>query len=116
MLSLPEPWCAGIGPEQEERIKKAVEGTCELCREYTPLSLLFLHGFPIHGRRRRIDDVKERERHILVVCEPCHKLIHAEPVPDRKLHALIAKRPYGVRREILSALGYIPKPFIPPED
>ena len=115
MQPLPEPWCAGIVPEQEERIKKAVESTCELCHEYTPLSLLCLHGFPVHGRKR-INDIKERERHILVVCGPCHQLIHAEPVPARKLIARIAKRPFGVKREILSALGYIPKPVIPPED
>ncbi|OPY38278.1 MAG: hypothetical protein A4E35_00701 [Methanoregula sp. PtaU1.Bin051] len=59
---------------------------------------------------------KERERNILIVCEPCHRLIHAEPVPVRKLRARIASRPFGIRREILSALGYVPKSITPPDD
>ncbi len=112
---MPEPWCAGISPDQESRIKRAVESTCELCREYTPLSLLQLHGVPSKGKHTS-PTPKEREQHILVVCEPCHRLIHAEPVPVKKLRARIASRPFGTRREILYALGYLPKSVTPPED
>jgi len=110
-----EPWCAGLSTHQEGLIKRAVESTCELCREYTPLSLLQLHSLP--PKRKHSDPTpKERERHILVVCEPCHRLIHAEPVGVKKLRARIASRTFNTRREILYALGFIPKSIIPPED
>lgn len=112
---MPEPYCEGLSPEQECRIKRAVESTCELCREYTPLSFLVLHG--LRKKRGSLDPVpKERERNILVVCEHCHRLIHAEPVPVKKLRARIARRPFAVRKEILLALGYVPKPVTPPDD
>lgn len=112
---MPEPWCGGIVPEQEERIKRAVESTCELCREYIPRSHLGLHG--IRPVKKRMDrDPKARERNILVVCEPCHQLIHAEPVPEKKLRACIASRTFSTRREILAALGYIAKRVVPPDD
>lgn len=110
-----EPWCSGISPVQADRIKRAVESTCELCREYMPTTHLMLHGFPPKGGAR-LPGPKEREQHILVVCEHCHNLIHAEPVPEKKLRALIARRPFGIRHEILLALGYIPKPVIPPDN
>jgi len=112
---LPEPWCEGISQEGEERIKRAVESTCELCREYLPRAGLELHGIPpaIHERDA---GPKDRERNILVVCDPCHRLIHAEPVPEEKLRARIAARTFSVRREILSALGYVPRSVTPPDD
>ncbi|WAC05829.1 MAG: hypothetical protein OS112_04165 [Methanoregula sp.] len=110
-----EPWCKGISPRNEEKIKRALESTCELCRDYIPLSLLELHGFP-SKMKGNDPPPKERERHILVVCSPCHLLIHEIPVPVEKLRALISRRPFSVRKEILRALGYIPGPYFPPED
>jgi len=80
-----------------------------------PLSRLGLHGIPPE-RKGKAKDPKERERNIIVVCEPCHQLIHAEPVPEAKLRARIAARTFGVRREILAALGYVPKLVIPPDN
>ncbi len=112
---MPEPWCRGITPGQEERIKRAVESTCELCREYTPMSLLGIHGIP-PGKRNVAGNPKELERNIIVVCKPCHILIHTEPVPVKKIRARISSRPFGVRREILLALGYVPKSVTPPDD
>ena len=112
---MPEPWCRKISPEQENRLKRAVESTCELCKEYTPVSLLEIHGIPPEKKRAFLTP-KECERNILVVCGPCHMLIHQEPVPVHKLRSRIAARPFSVRREILSALGYVPKPVRPPED
>jgi len=112
---MPEPWCDGITAAQEDRIKRAVESTCELCHEYTPPSRLSLHG--ISGpRKKRAPDPKGRECNILVVCEACHRLIHKEPVPVKKLRARISGRPFDVRRQILAALGYVPRPVTPPED
>jgi hypothetical protein len=110
-----EPWCSDISAGQERQIKRAVESTCELCREYIPLSLLELHGFQ-SGHKTKNMQPKEQERHILVVCSLCHQLIHEEPVPAEKLRVLINRRPFAVRKEILRALGYIPKPYSPPSD
>jgi hypothetical protein len=112
---VPDPWCDGILPDQEARIKRAVENTCELCHEYIPSPLLQLHG--LHKPKKEHPPTpKEREKNILVVCEPCHALIHAEPVPEKKIRARIAARPFIVRKEILQALGYSGKPIIPPDD
>lgn len=110
-----EPWCTGISPLEEEKVKRALESTCELCREYIPISLLELHGFP-KRRKKNSPHPKEREQHILVVCSPCHHLIHAIPVPVEKLRALIKKRAFAVRMEILKALGYVPRPYSPPDN
>ena len=112
---MPEPWCRGILPVQEDRIKRAVESTCELCREYTPVSLLEIHGIPPEKKRSFLHP-KEREHNIVVVCGTCHSLIHREPVPVHKLRSRIGSRSFAVRKAILSALGYVPKPVTPPED
>jgi len=110
-----EPWCSEILPPDIERIKRAVEGTCELCHEYTPLPLLELHGIP-SGTEIVQPQPKERERNILVVCSTCHRHIHELPVREEKLRARIEKRPFAVRKEILCALHYVPKRYLPPED
>lgn len=111
---MPEPWCAGISCSQEERIKRAVENTCELCHEYMASPLLCLHGLS-GEKEQKGPSPKERERNVIVVCEPCHRLIHGQPVPQEKLRERISARPFRVRREILLALGYLPKPLAPPD-
>jgi len=112
---MPEPWCDGLTRDQEVRIRKAVESTCELCREYLPYHNLTFHGIPAK-KGRMLPDPRKREQNILVVCEPCHRLIHAEPLPVKKLRARIAARAFHIRQEIRSALGYIPKPIVPPDN
>jgi hypothetical protein len=113
--TMTEPWCRGISPRKVQQIKIAVEDTCELCREYTPVPSLELHGIP-SGQEPKKPQPKERERNILVVCSPCHRHIHELPVPEKKLRGLIEKRPFWVRKEILCALGYVPKHYSPPDD
>jgi hypothetical protein len=112
---MPEPWCSSITKKQVRQIKLAVESTCELCREYIPLTLLELHGIPADPHLKK-PGPKDRERHIIVVCSTCHRHIHELPVPEEKLLALIEKRPFAIRREFLHALGYVPKHYSPPED
>jgi hypothetical protein len=112
---MPEPWCSGISPGQEERIRGAVECTCELCREYLPGSALTLHGI-LPGPEKPEPNPKEREQNILVVCHPCHRHIHELPVTKEKLRALIGRRPFATRKDILHALGYVPGPVSPPDD
>ena len=109
-----EIWCKGISRQKERQIKIAVEGTCELCREYTPLPLLELHGIACRTEPGK-PGPKEREKNILVVCATCHRHIHELPVPEERLRALIDRRPFALRREILQALGYKPKKYSPPE-
>jgi hypothetical protein len=115
MPAKPEPWCRGITPLKAKQIKCAVEATCELCHEYTPFSLLELHGIPAVPRTEK-PLPKERECHIIVVCSACHQHIHELPVPDEKLKALIEKRPFALRKEIRRILGYVPKPYSPQDD
>jgi hypothetical protein len=112
---MPEPWCSSITQKQVRQIKLAVESTCELCREYTPPTLLELHGIPADSHLKK-GGPKDRERNILVVCSTCHRHIHTLPVPEEKLLALIEKRPFAIRREFLRALGYVQKHISPPED
>jgi hypothetical protein len=110
-----EEWCKGISRLKARQVKIAVEGTCELCREYIPIPMLELHGIPSRTEPPRPRS-KECERNILVVCPTCHRHIHELPVPEEKLRALIGRRPFAQRREILRALGYKPKKYSPPED
>jgi hypothetical protein len=110
-----EIWCKGISRRKERQIKIAVEGTCELCREYTPLPLLELHGIACPAEPKK-PGPKKREKNILVVCATCHRHIHELPVPNERLRSLIDRRPFALRREILQALGYKPKKYSPPED
>lgn len=114
-IAMPEPWCSSITQKKARQIKLAVESTCELCREYTPLSLLELHGTPVDHRPKK-PGPKGCERHTLVVCSACHRHIHELPVPEEKILALIEKRPFVIRTEFLRALGHVPKHYSPPED
>jgi hypothetical protein len=113
--AMTEAWCKGISPLKGRKIKIAVEGTCELCREYVPVPMLELHGIPSLSEPGK-PGPKEREHNILVVCPTCHRHIHELPVPEEKLRAVIGRRPFALRREILRALGYTPKKYSPPDE
>jgi hypothetical protein len=104
-----------LSPVQEKRIKNALESTCELCREYYPLSLLEIHAVTgSRSREKRAE--KNPEKRMLVVCPLCHRHIHILPVPVSRQKALIEKRQFTVRKEIRRILGYVPKPYTPPDD
>jgi hypothetical protein len=102
-----------LSPVQESGIKVAVESTCELCREYQPVSLLEIH---VISRKKYPEMVRDPSARILVICPSCHRHIHLLPVPVKKQRALVQKRAFEVRRDLRKILGYQPKPVTPQED
>jgi hypothetical protein len=102
----------GLTRAQESAIKRAVEGTCELCRDYFALPLLGIHRI---SRRLYREMVRDPSARILVVCGPCHEHIHRLPVLVKDQRAIVARRPYLIRQDIRKALGYTPKPYSPPK-
>ena len=108
-----EPECFGLTRNQEMAIKKAAEGTCELCREYFALPFLEIHRI---SRRMYREMARDPASRILVVCRLCHDHIHRLPVRVRDQRALASRRPFFIRRDIRRALGYRPPPYAPPAD
>jgi hypothetical protein len=104
---------SGLTPDQEREVKRAVEGTCELCTEYFAFPLL-----EIHRISRKIYREMERDpsKRILVVCGPCHQHIHRLPVHVKDQRAIVDSRPFYIRQGIRKALGYKPKPYSPPRE
>ncbi len=104
----------GLSEIRRKKLKLAVESTCELCREYRPLSLLEIHVIGRGtGHSRSMHTGKDRT--FLVVCNTCHSHIHTLPVPVRKLRALVRKRQYHVKRAIRRILGLSLKRYHPPD-
>ncbi|MDD1696250.1 MAG: hypothetical protein LUQ54_05065 [Methanoregula sp.] len=103
----------GSSPVLEKNLKIAVEQTCELCREYYPLSMLEIH---LISRRRYKEMVRDPSTRFLVVCQSCHNHIHQLPVPAGKQRALVKSRSFFIRRDLRRILGYTPKPYTPPDD
>jgi len=111
-IAMPEADCKGINPVQAQKIKIAAESTCELCREYHPVSLLEIHMI---SRRIYREMVRDPSARILVVCEPCHRHIHKLPVLVKKQRAIVKDRPFHMRQDMRRVLGYKPKPYLPPD-
>jgi hypothetical protein len=105
--------CLGIGPEEERKLKTSVESTCELCGNYTPLSLLEIH---LISRRQTKKEVRDPSLRILVACPLCHYQLHAIPVPVKLQRLIAGHRNFFIRRDLRNVLGYKPKPYTPPED
>jgi len=103
----------GIGPDEEKRIKVAVESTCELCGTYMPLSLLGVHRISCRQSRSEKED---RSLCILVVCPDCHRQIHTIPVPVKVQRFISGSRNFFVRRDMRKIFGYRSKPYAPPGD
>lgn len=110
---MPETCCTGIKTVQEQKIKNAVENTCELCREYFASAFLEIHLISRHLYKEMINDPSAR---ILVVCQPCHTHIHKLPVPRGKQRAIVKRRSFFIRRDLRRVLGYVPKPYQAPDD
>ena len=110
---MPESSYAGITPVQEQKLKTAVENTCELCREYFPSVFLELH---LISRRLYREMTRDPSTRILIVCQPCHTHIHALPVPVGRQRAIARGRSFYIRRDIRRVLGYVPKPYQAPDD
>ena len=105
--------CRGMSPVKEEKLKIAVEQTCELCHDYHPLSSLEIH---LISRRLSKEMARDPSARILVVCPSCHKHIHRCPVPVGKQRAIVKARLFFIRRDLRRILGYVPKPYQAPDD
>jgi len=110
---MPETDSMKITPAQEQKLKIAVEYTCELCHEYHPA-----HSLEIHQISRSLYKEMKRDpsARILIVCRFCHDHIHNLPVPTGKQRALVKKRSFFIRRDMRRILGYQPRPYQAPDD
>ena len=102
-----------INPRQEEKVKIAVENTCELCHEYHPSSVLEIH---LISRRCYKEMRRDPSTRILIVCPPCHIHIHHLPLPVGRQRTIVQGRSFFIRRDLRQVLGYIPKPYQAPDD
>jgi len=107
------PEATSLTAVQEENLKTAVEGTCELCQDYFPSLLLSIH---LISRRPTKETKRDPSTGILVVCGLCHDHIHRLPVPVAKQRVLVRNRSFFVRQDIRKILGYVPRPYHPPDD
>ena len=98
---------------QEEKLKIAVENTCELCHDYYPSAFLEIHVISRYTTKAMKHDPSTR---ILIVCQSCHAHIHRLPVSIGKQRALVKNRSFYIRRDVRRILGYVPKPYHAPND
>lgn len=110
---MPETDSMKITPAQEQKLRIAVEYTCELCQEYHPARCLEIHQISRYLYKEMKRDPSAR---ILVVCQFCHDHIHNLPVPTGKQRALVKKRSFFIRRDMRRILGYRPRPYQAPDD
>jgi len=104
---------SGLTGQQENALKTAVEGTCELCREYRPFPFLEIHQVSNRLYREMISDPSTR---ILIVCRECHRHIHKLPVRIKEQRKIVLRRSFFIRRDLRRALGYLPKTCTPPRN
>ena len=102
-----------INPLQEEKLKIAVENTCELCHEYHPSSSLEVH---LISRRCYKEMKRDPSTRILIVCHPCHIHIHELPLPVGRQRIIVKGRSFFIRRDLRQVLGCKPKPYQAPDD
>ncbi len=110
---MPEAWYIGINSVQEQKLKLAVENTCELCHEYYPSAFLEIHLISRRNYKEMRNDPSAR---VLVVCQPCHTHLHMLPVTIGRQRAIVKRRLFFIRRDLRRVLGYVPKPYHPPDD
>jgi hypothetical protein len=108
-----ETCSAMIRPRQEEKLKIAVENTCELCHEYHPSASLEIHLISRHFYKEMRRDPSTR---ILVVCHPCHIHIHQLPLSIGRQRTIVKERSFFIRKDLRQVLGYKPKPYQAPDD
>jgi len=110
---MPETCIIGINSVQEQKLKIAVENTCELCHDYYPSLFLEIHIISRHPTKEMKHDPSTR---VLIVCQSCHSHVHRLPVSIGKQRALVKNRSFYIRRDIRRILGYVPKPYRAPDD
>jgi hypothetical protein len=108
---MPIPECPRLTPDQEEGLKRAVEGTCELCSRYFAFQFLEIHRI---SRRRYREMIRDPSTRILVACRDCHRQVHRIRLRVKEQRALVACRPFFVRQDMRRILGYRPKRYMPP--
>jgi len=102
-----------LNPAGERRIKRSAGLRCELCCGVYRADLLEIHLLP--SATGCMATGPDLQREILVLCPRCHRDIHAFGLARADQKTLVRSRPAAVRREMRMILGYIPKPYIPPD-
>ena len=112
---MPLPRHLALPPVKEKRIKLAAGCLCEICGRESSLQELEIHV--IRGAGDPVPDPSgDLQRHILVLCIPCHRDIHRYSVPVPEQRAILRSRSARIRRAIQDILLSRPDPYIPPED
>ncbi|HNX17523.1 MAG TPA: hypothetical protein PKM50_04235 [Methanoregula sp.] len=104
--------CPGLTRAEEKQLKLAVEGKCELCRDYFPFPDLVIHRI---SRRLYREMVRDPSARILIVCHLCHEHIHRLPMKVKAQRAIVSRRSFFVRQDLRRILGYTAKPYHPPK-
>ena len=107
-----EVTCLGLSEKEEKKIKIIADSTCEVCGVFTPSEDLEIH---LISHRMTNEEKRDPSLRVLVTCRSCHSRIHTIPVPTRSQRIISRGRDFFVRRDIRKLLGYIPKPWTPPE-
>jgi len=110
---MPETDSMKITPAQEQKLKIAVEYTCELCHEYFSPEFLEVHRI---SRRLYKEMSRDQSTRVLIVCQSCHTHIHTLPLPVGKQREIVKRRSFFIRSDMRRFLGYIPKPYRAPDD
>ena len=107
------PECPGLTRDQEAMLKRAAEGTCEICSGYFAFQFLEIHRI---SRRQYREMARDPSTRILVVCRQCHDTIHHLPVRVKDQRAIAASRSFFTRQDMRRVLGYHPPPYTPPKE
>ena len=102
-----------LTPDQEKKLKLAVEGNCELCSEYCAFPFPEIHQI---SKRHYHEMTRDPLTRILVVCQLCHRHRHQLAVRVRDQHAIVFRRSFLVQQDIRKIPGSTPKPYAPPDD
>ena len=112
---MPLPRHLALAPVKEKRIKLAAGSRCELCHGEYPLAGLEIHFIRGEGEPGP-DSRSDLQRHILVLCTPCHRDVHRHGVSAPEQREILRCRVPAVRRALRAILRYRPVPYAPPAE
>lgn len=105
---MPLPQLLRINTTTEKQIKLVARCVCELCEGSFSPDSLDLHHVPSN-------DVQDKQRCFLILCNLCHRHVHAMPLAVEEQIMRVDRRPYSLRKMIRKLLGYQLNPYTPPD-